>query len=190
MSLDFSKLADEAQGQDQFSVGGNGGPAVPQGEYDVKVVEVKSEKSFNGFAQVHLVCEITAVHEITKLEERDESPAIGTRFTAKFNVDTSDNKKAQAAEGNVKQLFALAIWNGLPATTFNQTKLQRDFGNEYSYHMTDKITETGIVCRVSRQRGKPAQKGYYWNHGLAKINSAVKPAASAAIPQADDEDLA
>jgi hypothetical protein len=169
-----------------FSVGGGGGASVPQGQYEVEIKEVKNELTKNGYPQIHLRCAITKVVSFDDLDGKDiDAPAVGTEFIAKLNVSTHSEGAAKAAGQNIKMLFAVAMWNGLDASSFNKAKLQKNFGNEYGYHANDSIAEKPWVALVDRKRGKPAEKGYYWDHAFNKATKTT--AVPASVPAAEDD---
>lgn len=186
--FDFDAAAKEAATATEFQAGA-GGPAVPHGNYVVRIGEIKPEKTLNGFPQVHIRATIVEVVDFDLQGEDGSAPKAGDEFTMKLNIATDTDNQKKAAESNIKQMFALAIWNGLDPAQFNKNKLKANFAATYAYEMADANGGNGAVCRVFRQRGKPAQKGYYWNHYFSKHEESAIPKASTPVPVADDEDL-
>ena len=186
MAIDFTKAAEQAATATAFQVGGGGAP-VTEGDYIVKVTEVKQAKTQNNFPQVHVVCVVESINECNTFDDSYPETKIGDTFDAKFNVGTDTEKLEKAATQNVQQLFALAIWNGLQVSTFNEAKLKTNFAKEFCYHVADALETSPWIVGVKRVRGNAAAKGHYWNHAFYKVNeNAAKGADS--VPQADEEE--
>lgn len=186
--FDFDAAAAEAATTTEFQAGA-GGPSVPQGNYVVRFGEIKAEKTINGHPQVHIRATIVEVLDFDLQGEDGSGPKVGDEFTIKLNIATETDGQKKAAESNIKQMFAVAIWNGLNPAQFNKNKLKANFAATYAYEMADANEGNGAVCKVFRQRGKPAQKGFYWNHYFSKLDSAVKAPATPVPSEADEESL-